>query len=64
MGCKIDWRASERRKTRYERREGWTTDKTEVVGGRREAESRQQGREKLPDVGNSWQRRRGKELTW
>lgn len=31
MGSKIDWRAAERRETRYERRERWTTDKTEVV---------------------------------
>lgn len=31
MGSKTDWRAAERKAMRYEKREGWTEDKTEVV---------------------------------
>lgn len=60
MGRKVDWRAAERRETRYERRELWTTDKTEVVeceegedGGREQARCRKQLTEE-----------RGRELTW
>lgn len=48
------------REMRDEKREGWTTEKPKwrVMREKTEVESRQLSREKLPDVGNSWQRRR------